>query len=74
MTTSTLKPFSRGPTGAHVRSYQGLRFGFLADAADTGGAYSLMEVTALPGAEPPPHMHNAEDEAFYILDGAWTFR
>lgn len=74
MTTPTLSQFVRGHSGAHVRNYRGLRFGFLADAADTGGAYSLMEVTARPGAEPPPHVHTGEDEAFYILDGAWTFR
>jgi quercetin dioxygenase-like cupin family protein len=74
MATRSLTQFSRGQDGAHIRNYQGARFGFLADAADTGGAYSLMEVTARPGAEPPPHVHTGEDEAFYILDGAWTFR
>lgn len=74
MTTQTLSHFSRGNRGAHIRNSQGVRFSFLADAADTGGAYSVMEVTARPGAEPPPHIHTGEDEAFYILDGAWTFR
>jgi quercetin dioxygenase-like cupin family protein len=74
MTVATLKHVRRGPTGEHVRSYLGLRFSFLAEAADTGGAYSLMEVQARPGMEPPQHIHTREDEAFYILDGAWTFR
>jgi mannose-6-phosphate isomerase-like protein (cupin superfamily) len=74
MTFATLNHVSRGPSGGHVRSYLGLRFGFLADATDTGGAYSIMEVQARPGMEPPPHIHSGEDEAFYILDGAWTFR
>jgi quercetin dioxygenase-like cupin family protein len=73
MTVATLKHVRRGPTGEHVRSYLGLRFSFLAEAADTGGAYSLMEVQARPGMEPPPHMHTGEDEAFYILGGVWTF-
>jgi quercetin dioxygenase-like cupin family protein len=49
-----------------------LRFSFLADATDTGGGYSIIEVQAWPGMGPPPHIHS-EDEAFYILDGAWTF-
>jgi quercetin dioxygenase-like cupin family protein len=70
----SLDPFTRRSGGEHTRSYLGLPFTFLADAADTGGALSVMEVTARPGAEPPPHTHTAEDETFYILDGAWTFR
>ena len=39
----------------------------------TGGAYSLFEVTAPPGAGPPPHIHHREDESFYILEGEFEF-
>ena len=35
---------------------------------DTGGAYSLLEVL-ITGEGPPQHIHNAEDEAFYVLEG-----
>jgi quercetin dioxygenase-like cupin family protein len=40
-----------------------------ATAADTGGAYTLIEILARPGQGPPPHIHQNEDETFYVLDG-----
>jgi quercetin dioxygenase-like cupin family protein len=39
----------------------------------TGGAYSLFEVTTQPGAGPPPHVQHREDEAFYVLEGEYEF-
>ena len=36
--------------------------------ADTGGAYSLLEIE-LTGDGPPQHIHKTEDEAFYVLEG-----
>jgi quercetin dioxygenase-like cupin family protein len=42
-----------------------------ATAAETGGAYTLIEVLAAPGGGPPPHTHANEDEAFYVLDGTF---
>ena len=35
----------------------------------TGNAFTLTEDLVAPGGEPPPHFHENEDEAFYILDG-----
>jgi uncharacterized cupin superfamily protein len=36
----------------------------------TGGAFGLVETAAPAGSSgPPPHVHGAEDEAFYVLDG-----
>jgi mannose-6-phosphate isomerase-like protein (cupin superfamily) len=37
--------------------------------ADTGGAWALVELHAT-GANPPLHLHEREDEAFYVLDGS----
>jgi quercetin dioxygenase-like cupin family protein len=34
----------------------------------TGGAYSLVEVT-ITGQGPPQHVHGAEEEAFYVIEG-----
>lgn len=38
-------------------------------AEDTGGAYSLFEVTCPPGDGVPPHTHTTEDETFIVLAG-----
>ena len=45
----------------------------LAKSESTGGAYSLIHLTASPGFETPYHLHHTEDEAFYVLDGEFTF-
>jgi mannose-6-phosphate isomerase-like protein (cupin superfamily) len=51
-------------------------FGMLAQvkasAADTGGRYTLVEVTAPAGLRSPLHVHYREDEGFYVLDGSVT--
>jgi quercetin dioxygenase-like cupin family protein len=39
----------------------------------TGGAYSLFEIVARPGAGPPPHVQHWEDEAAYVLEGDYEF-
>ena len=36
--------------------------------SETNGAYSMLEVE-LDGDGPPLHIHKAEDEAFYVLEG-----
>jgi quercetin dioxygenase-like cupin family protein len=43
-----------------------------ATAADTGGQFTIVEVTCPPGFEAPLHVHHREDEAFWILDGDAT--
>lgn len=40
-----------------------------ADAADTNGASSLIEIIGGPGSEPPLHIHQKEDELFYVIEG-----
>lgn len=65
----------------HVRPAEGRRslrvFGELVTCKvtsdQTGGAYSLFEVTTQPGEGPPPHVHHREDEAFYVLEGEYEF-
>ena len=39
-----------------------------ATMGDTRGAYSLLEVN-VRGGGPPQHIHHAEEEAFYVLEG-----
>jgi quercetin dioxygenase-like cupin family protein len=38
-------------------------------ALDTDGAFDLVESKMKKGTEPPPHIHDREDELFYILAG-----
>ncbi len=43
--------------------------------ADTRGAYSLLEWRSERGGTwVPPHIHQAEEEAWYVLEGELTFR
>jgi mannose-6-phosphate isomerase-like protein (cupin superfamily) len=43
-----------------------------ATAADTGGRFTLVEVTCAPGYEAPPHVHYRDDEGFWVLEGTVT--
>ena len=45
----------------------------LATSESTGGAFSLVHHTAPPGHATPYHLHHVEDEAFFVLDGEFTF-
>jgi quercetin dioxygenase-like cupin family protein len=49
--------------------YMGSLMSFLAISGDTGGRFALMEYQAQPGNEPPPHSHDWENEACYVLEG-----
>lgn len=45
-----------------------------ATGKETGGLYTLIEVTEPEGAEAPLHVHHREDEGFWILQGELTFQ
>jgi quercetin dioxygenase-like cupin family protein len=47
---------------------------FILTGAETGGAFFLADVSVPPGGGPPPHIHEREDETFYLLQGTLTFR
>ncbi|MGH3319758.1 MAG: cupin domain-containing protein [Streptosporangiaceae bacterium] len=66
----TATPYARPlivPRGAGRRADPGSAI--LADAAATRGALGLVESRIPAAASPPRHIHRAEDEAFYTLDG-----
>ncbi|MFG0331221.1 MAG: cupin domain-containing protein [Phycisphaerales bacterium] len=47
-----------------------LRITCLLSSEETGGAYSLFDIVVPPhDGGPPPHTHEFEDEAFYVLEG-----
>lgn len=45
-----------------------------ATAATTNGGYGLVESLVPPGSSPPLHIHEREDETFYVLEGALRVR
>lgn len=45
----------------------------LATAEDTNGAYSCIEELIPQGPAAPPHIHEAADETFYMMEGEATF-
>ncbi len=44
-----------------------------ARGSDTNGGFALFEFHADRNAEPPPHVHRHEDEAWYVLEGEIEF-
>jgi quercetin dioxygenase-like cupin family protein len=57
-----------GPGEGKTINVPGIPITFKATKADTGGAYALTEETII-GEGPPQHIHKAEEEAFYVLEG-----
>lgn len=47
---------------------------WLVTGEESGGEYFSMLAIVPPQGGPPPHTHANEDETFYVLDGASTFR
>jgi quercetin dioxygenase-like cupin family protein len=45
----------------------------MATSESTGGAFSMVHHRAAPGHATPYHLHHIEDEAFYVLEGEFTF-
>jgi mannose-6-phosphate isomerase-like protein (cupin superfamily) len=46
---------------------------FKALGEDTGGSLVLLEARVPPLGGPPPHIHHAEDEFFWLLEGELEF-
>jgi mannose-6-phosphate isomerase-like protein (cupin superfamily) len=40
---------------------------------ETHGIYSVWEIEVAPDNGPPLHKHSMEDEAFYVLEGEFSF-
>jgi quercetin dioxygenase-like cupin family protein len=56
-------------------SYElGVKFTVKASETQPGSGAALLEYSTRKGEEPPDHSHPSEDEMFYVLEGAITFR
>jgi quercetin dioxygenase-like cupin family protein len=65
--------FKRSPSLETTLAYMGSNMSFLAKGEETGGCLALMEFHSRPGNEPPPHIHDWEDELYYLLEGRMEF-
>jgi len=54
--------------------HYGIDFTVKAGELGRGRRLAVIEYTTCPGEEPPDHTHATEDEIFYVLQGALTFR
>lgn len=45
----------------------------LVTGAQSGGRFAINEIVSRRGEEPPPHVHDRENEGYYVLDGEVTF-
>jgi quercetin dioxygenase-like cupin family protein len=63
------KPFNLEPESGEKIWITGDTVIIRATAADTGGAYTMIEAIASPGNGPPLHLHKNEDETLYVLEG-----
>src|ERR1051325_7853836 len=64
-----IEPFVRERGVGATLNVLGVTHVYKAMASDTGGAFSLWEDIVPQGAGAPPHVHQHEDEAFYVLSG-----
>lgn len=55
-------------------SFLGTPTWFKATGEETGGAYGLLEHLIAPGDDSPWHLHQVEDETFYVVEGTMIFR
>ena len=69
MTTTALAPVAAGKSLSNTVSFGTVNVTFLLTGENTGGTFSLMESAMRPGTEPPYHIHDREDECFYVLEG-----
>jgi mannose-6-phosphate isomerase-like protein (cupin superfamily) len=61
------------PDGGRSIWLLGMLATFKAVSEETGGEYSLYELTVPPQLGALPHIHHRETEAYYVLDGEVEF-
>jgi mannose-6-phosphate isomerase-like protein (cupin superfamily) len=62
-----------GPHEGETLTVVGDVMTFKLTAADTAERFVLGEGLVAPGGGPPPHLHEREDELFYVLEGRMEF-
>jgi quercetin dioxygenase-like cupin family protein len=65
----TMQAYKRSPALENSTWYKGILISQLAGSSDTDDSFDFVESKMKKGTEPPPHVHDREDEFFYILAG-----
>ena len=73
MPSNTLPPVSASLADAPAYWFLNSLETVIATTASTSGAYSLTHHLSPPGHATPYHLHHEEDEAFWVLEGEFTF-
>jgi quercetin dioxygenase-like cupin family protein len=73
-TTQALAPHAVANDEGEARWWLGGLAVIKATGADTGGQFTIIDVTEPPGMEAPLHVHHREDEGFWILEGDVTLQ
>ena len=66
------KTIALKPGEPELLTYDAGTVRILVSSEDTGGAWSLVELTELPNYKTRLHRHNYTDEAYYVLEGVFT--
>jgi mannose-6-phosphate isomerase-like protein (cupin superfamily) len=73
MTAQFQAALSLGPDEGERLNWLGEPTTLKVTGAETGGHYAIAEVISTPDGFVPLHVHNSEDEAFFIVDGEVDF-
>jgi quercetin dioxygenase-like cupin family protein len=73
MDNRNMRPYALS-AGEGWTYHYGIDFTIKAGELGQGRQLAIIEYTTRRGEEPPDHTHPTEDEIFYVLQGALTFR
>jgi quercetin dioxygenase-like cupin family protein len=60
-------------SGKKITIFGGVEFYVKVSSEESGGTLTLVDNHCPPGTFLPPHIHQREDETFYILEGEYEF-
>src|ERR671919_2812166 len=72
--SATLRPYVRSAELDNSFWYINQLMSALAEGEDTGGRLTVYEILFPPDSGPPLHVHERDDEAFYVIEGSLSVR
>jgi quercetin dioxygenase-like cupin family protein len=72
--SATLRPYVRSAEPDNSFWYINQLMSALAEGEDTGGRLTVYEILFPPDSGPPLHVHERDDEAFYVIEGSLSVR